>query len=349
VIDSWNAASFAALLERRVREVVAESYADTHAAELVNTITAYLSRPARYVRPRLVYAAAHAYRGADGGAATANDGASAVDRLAVATEMFHVFALLHDDRIDTPRGVGEFSPETALLAGDLLFAAGYGLIAETVEHYRLPREILLQVRRIASRTVVGQAADVTFRRTHGDRPQRADLYHLYDLKTGLYTIAAPLQIGALASGADPGEIERLQEVALPLGRAFQMRDDLLDITAAATGAQTAAESIPPWELNLAVTYTNERDRGGLISPEPGGSPPDSSDEAFLVALDLPGLAEFVSVQVDELLREAVGAVARLHLSSDQRTRLLSDLEDTLTSLTFPSPEANTVFSAYGPQ
>ncbi|MFW5828373.1 MAG: hypothetical protein ACOCU4_09780, partial [Alkalispirochaeta sp.] len=64
--EPWNAAAFADLLERHVHTVVRESLADAHAAELVDMIAAYVSRPARFVRPRLVYAAARAYQGAEG-------------------------------------------------------------------------------------------------------------------------------------------------------------------------------------------------------------------------------------------------------------------------------------------
>lgn len=378
--------SFAELVHRQVQAALAESLADAYAPELREMIERYLSRPARYIRPRLMMAAARVYggrsrsqgefrqaegerssrRGARGAESetAANDSEpepatdSPVVRLSVATELLHVFALLHDDRVDTPCREGEFSSGSALLAGDLLFAQGYGLIAETVERYRLAPEILHQVRHVASRTVVGQAADVTFRRTHGDAPTLADLYHLYDLKTGLYTIAAPLQIGALAVGCEPREVDALEAVALPLGRAFQMRDDLEDIASArdaggaAAGTSSAAAqvtgerpaSVPPWELNLAVTYAAETARHG------GGEPPQIEDDAaFLTDLEVSELERFVTGRINVLMGEAYAAVEHLDLTATRRGELVRELAAILTSLTFTPTQENTVGRTYGPQ
>lgn len=360
--------SFAELVHRQVQAALAESLADAYAPELREMIERYLSRPARYIRPRLMMAAARVYggrsrsqgefrqaegerssrRGARGAESetAANDSEpepatdSPVVRLSVATELLHVFALLHDDRVDTPCREGEFSSGSALLAGDLLFAQGYGLIAETVERYRLAPEILHQVRHVASRTVVGQAADVTFRRTHGDAPTLADLYHLYDLKTGLYTIAAPLQIGALAVGCEPREVDALEAVALPLGRAFQMRDDLEDIAS----ARERPNSLPPWELNLAVTYAAETARHG------GGEPPQIHDNtAFLADLEVSELERFVTGRINVLMGEAYAAVEHLDLTATRRGELVRELAAILTSLTFTPTQENTVGRTYGPQ
>lgn len=359
---------FAELVRRQVQAALVESLADTYAPGLREMIERYLSRPARFIRPRLLIAAARVYGGrrqapgnkwppqgeqerhrgmsGAGSETAANElepepaADSPVLRLAVATELLHVFALLHDDRVDTPCREGEFSSGSALLAGDLLFAEGYGLIAETVERSHLAPEILHRVRHVASRTVVGQAADVTFRRTHDDAPTPADLYHLYDLKTGLYTIAAPLQIGALAAGCDPGEMAALEAVALPLGRAFQMRDDLEDITLAGT----RRDSVPPWELNLAVTYAAERARRG------GGEQPQIHDDAaFLTELDVRELERFVTGRIDALMGEAYAAVEYLDLTAARRGDLIRELADVLTSLTFPPAQENTVGRGYGSQ
>ncbi len=359
---------FAELVRRQVQAALVESLADTYAPGMREMIERYLSRPARYIRPRLLIAAARVYGGRSqalgkyrpaegeqeshrgmsgaGSETAANElepeapADSPVVRLSVATELLHVFALLHDDRIDTPCRESEFSSGSALLAGDLLFAEGYGLIAETVERDHLAPEILHQVRHVASRTVVGQAADVTFRRTHGDAPTPADLYHLYDLKTGLYTIAAPLQIGALAAGCDPGEVAALEAVALPLGRAFQMRDDLVDIAS----ARERPASVPPWELNLAVTYAAETARRG------GGEPQEIDDDAaFLTELDGSELERFVTGRIDALMGEAYAAVEHLDLTAARRGDLIRELADVLTSLTFPPAQENTVGRAYGAQ
>lgn len=55
-------------------------------------------------------------------------------------------------------------------------------------------------------------------------------YTVADTKTGAYTIITPLQLGAIVAGAD-ARFESLKELGIPLGRAFQLRDDILNVTA----------------------------------------------------------------------------------------------------------------------
>jgi hypothetical protein len=347
--------SFQDLIRRWAFAVVKDSGAEDHAPELVAVIMHYVERPARFIRPRLVVAAARAY------GAQEFDEDSPVVLLAVATELLHMFALLHDDRIDTPCREGSFSSGTALLAGDLLYAAGYGLIAETVEQHHLSRHILTEVRRIASRTVVGQSADVRFRHVHADHPSRADLYRLYDLKTGLYTVAAPLQIGALAAGCDPAEAASLAEVALPLGRAFQLQDDFKDIVEVRdrilNGDGSSAErdrsfrSVPPWELNLAVTYAADSRQAEARQAEASQAEVHQrqlrDDSAFLRSLDMGELKRFVSTETQRFVRDAIRHMAHLQLSPEQRLRFRREVEGALVTLTFPSDKANTSSDTYG--
>ena len=252
-----------------VRRRIAEAAADTGPAgsEIEQILDRYLARPAGMVRSTVLEVAARRY-----GAA----GSKAVTELAVATELLHLFALLHDDAIDgaapprravaSLRGVG--APEPLLvLAGDLVYAAGFGLLAEAVSRYRLDPAIITDVRTIAARTVVGQLADLRFLESGPweDLSFHA-LYRLYDVKTGLYTVAAPLVIGARVAGVDAEEVSRLIEAGTPLGRAYQLRDDLddlgrlLDANSAAGASRPDRLSPPQWELNLAVTWLAEKAR-----------------------------------------------------------------------------------------
>jgi geranylgeranyl diphosphate synthase type I len=54
---------------------------------------------------------------------------------------------------------------------------------------------------------------------------------IYELKTAWYTLAGPLMLGAICNGASNELVENLREIALPLGMAFQIKDDLLGIFA----------------------------------------------------------------------------------------------------------------------
>lgn len=153
----------------------------------------------------------------------------------VAIELLHAYFLVHDDwmdRDDTRRGgpavhkiladryrsprLGEAS---AILAGDLGVALATEALARVdVPASRLPR-VFGAFAQMQADAVAGQQIDVIAR---GEDAEKT-----YTLKTGSYTVAGPLRMGALLAGGSPELISALERFALPTGVAFQLRDDLL--------------------------------------------------------------------------------------------------------------------------
>lgn len=274
-------------------------------------ISAYVDRPSGMRRPVLIWATAQAY-----GSTAPKD---AILQIAAATEMLHVFALIHDDRIDgdgARRGGSGASAALRLLAGDLLASGGYSLMGEIVARHRLDSRILADLRKAAARTVAGQIADISYLSSN---PSFERLYEIYDAKTGWYTIAGPLRIGARLAGVADDEPERLDRVALPLGRAYQLRDDLTDLlqTIRWTRQPSSREkNFPPWELNLAATWLASR--GIQRSPEP-----------LLATIDEEWITSDVSTRVATLTHEAFEAAEALSLPAASRASFLHDLRDVL--------------------
>jgi geranylgeranyl diphosphate synthase type I len=171
-------------------------------------------------------------------------------RTAAALEMFHAFALIHDDimdRSDTRRGrpsvhrraarlhedgrcrteAEHLGLSAAILIGDLALVWSDELLHTaglTPAQFSSITPILTLMR---TEVMYGQYLDVT---TTG-RPT-ADLEQALRIilyKTAKYTIERPLHVGALLAGADRDFCAALSEYAIPLGEAFQLRDDLLGI------------------------------------------------------------------------------------------------------------------------
>lgn len=165
------------------------------------------------------------------------DGASAL-------ELLHCFALIHDDVMDQSpfrRGApslhsvyqsfhatmdyqGEatrFGDAAAILIGDLAFVYADRLL-ETAP--LKARSIFTQLRLEVN---FGQYLDVvgTARRSYD--AQYAAKVAIY--KSGKYTIERPLHLGAALAGAEDGFYDQLSAFGLPLGEAFQLRDDILGI------------------------------------------------------------------------------------------------------------------------
>lgn len=158
---------------------------------------------------------------------------------AVAVEMVHTYSLIHDDlpamdnddlRRGKPSCHRAFDEATAILAGDALLTHAFALLA-TAKDY--PPEIRLQMIRLLSQAagpagmVAGQMQDMEAAEKQLDQ---AALETLHGLKTGRL-IQASLVLGALAAGiTDDTTLAHMTAIGEKLGLAFQVQDDVLDVT-----------------------------------------------------------------------------------------------------------------------
>ena len=175
------------------------------------------------VRPLLVLASSHAV-------SEVND---ACWPAVAAIEYIHTYSLIHDDlpsmdddelRRGKPTCHIAFDEATAILAGDALQCAAFECLAE--QRSTLPMVSLLSKAAGAAGMVAGQAIDMAA------VDQAVDLNyltHMHRNKTGAL-IRASVQMGALAGGASPSQLSDLEQYAEAIGLAFQIQDDILDVT-----------------------------------------------------------------------------------------------------------------------
>ncbi|MFF5563770.1 polyprenyl synthetase family protein [Streptomyces sp. NPDC012623] len=176
----------------------------------------------------------------------------AVWRVAASLELFHLFALIHDDIMDASetrrgkptahrllaarhrdRGDAEtLGVHAAILLGDLALGWSYELLhatglGPTAEHLSRVWPLLNALR---TETLVGQYLDlVSAGPVSTALPDTAAARRVIRYKTAKYTCERPLQLGARLAGADRNVLAALSAYALPLGEAFQLRDDLLGV------------------------------------------------------------------------------------------------------------------------
>jgi len=174
-----------------------------------------------------------------------------LDPIAVSIEFIHAYSLVHDDlpamddddlRRGQPTCHRAFGEATAILAGDALQALAFEVLAA-----ELPAEpaSLLVIREIAQACgsagmAGGQALDLA---AVGKAISRRDLERMHRLKTGAL-IRAAVTAPALLAGSDPDTRRHLAKYGDCVGLAFQVHDDILDVTgdAAVTGKNTHADS-----------------------------------------------------------------------------------------------------------
>ncbi len=183
------------------------------------------------LRPVLVAAGAEAVGGS----------LDAVMPAACAVEMIHTYSLIHDDlpamdNDDFRRGVPTnhkvFGEAIAILAGDALLTLAFRLLGDSVaagaDAQRL-REVFIEVADAAGSAgmVGGQVADIE---CEGKLADAALVDYIHTHKTAAL-IRASIRSGAILAGATAKELKALGVAGDDLGLAFQIMDDILDITA----------------------------------------------------------------------------------------------------------------------
>jgi geranylgeranyl diphosphate synthase type I len=178
--------------------------------------------------------------------------------LATALEVFHAAALVHDDimdRSDTRRGrpaahrhfeshhtdsgfagdAPHFGQSAALMIGDLLLAWSSELVTDALSHVRLPSVIAgtrREFHRMWNEVTMGQYLDIHEESawpTISDDERFHRAMRVVTFKSAKYSMEAPLLLGASLADASDDQLRQLATFGLPLGVAFQLRDDMLGV------------------------------------------------------------------------------------------------------------------------
>ena len=166
-------------------------------------------------------------------------GASYEDALpsAVALELFHNFALIHDDIEDSSlfrRGKPTLHQlhgiPLAINAGDSLFGIVYEILMTNRERFgdQKALDIISLFNQVFRATFEGQAYDIGWV-ANNHFPTREEYFEMIRRKTGIYSGKGPCQLGSLIADAPLDIFEKVGDFGEALGIGFQIRDDLLNL------------------------------------------------------------------------------------------------------------------------
>jgi geranylgeranyl diphosphate synthase type I len=252
---------------------------------------------------------------------------------AVAIEVIQSFTLIHDDIMDDDhlrRGVPavhrEYDLETAILAGDTLYSKAFEYMLDSGAPAARSVRALDELATTCTEICEGQAFDVGFE-------DRADVtaeeyLEMVELKTAvLYAAAA--SIPGILLGADDGTVEALHGYGLDVGRAFQIQDDLLDLTTPSEtlGKQRGSDLI---EGKRTVVTVHARDRGIDVDALVGDDPETVTDEEIEAAvrqLEAAGSIEYARRLARNLITS--GKERLEALPENEARSLLADIADFL--------------------
>lgn len=291
------------------------------AAEIHEQLTA-ASRGGKSFRGRLVAAAAAAFGGGE---------PDAVLDTAAAIELFQTAALIHDDVLDASdtrrgrpathrafeathrarAGTGDaeaYGRAGAILTGDIALVAALHAAAAAARRADPRVEDLFA--EMAVLVTAGQHLDMR-EATVPLEPEvlAASVERVMRSKTASYTAEMPLALGAALAGADDASIAAVRSAGIPLGIAFQLRDDVLGVVGAPelTG-KPVGDDLREGKRTLVIAHLlergspTERDRVLSVLGDPAAS--DASVAAAVDALATSGALDAVERRIAETAQEA---------------------------------------------
>ena len=201
---------------------------------LYDLVRSYPTRPSKALRPTLFLATCEAFGGS----------ASSAMGVAVAIELLHNAFLVHDDIVDGSlrrRGSPTLHESAglglALNAGDALGALAQRQLRRSIDQLsaRVASQVLEEFETMLIRTAEGQATELGWCRDGVDDVGPEDYLDLIMHKTCWYTTIHPLRVGALIGSATSTDgpapaLDAMIRFGFHLGAAFQIRDDILNLT-----------------------------------------------------------------------------------------------------------------------
>lgn len=206
------------------------------------------------LRPMMMEETYHMFGGTSG----------VIEPFMAAIEMIHTYSLVHDDlpamdNDEYRRGKktthAVYGEAMGILAGDALLNYAFETATLAFEIEPGNPAVGRALRKLAVKSgiygmVGGQVVDVESEKKPDEMITREKLNFIYRLKTGALMEAA-MSVGAILAGASEGEAARLEEVAARVGLAFQIQDDILDVTST---LEVLGKPIGSDEKNNKATY-----------------------------------------------------------------------------------------------
>lgn len=158
--------------------------------------------------------------------------------LACAVECIHTYSLIHDDlpamdnddfRRGKPTNHKVFGEGIAVLAGDALLTQAFEIAAQCKGWPRYPhRQIILELARASGslQLIAGQVADLE---GEGKKTSAAQLRYIHERKTSAL-LCCSVRLGGMSAHCSPAQLKALTDFGYHVGLAFQVIDDILDVT-----------------------------------------------------------------------------------------------------------------------
>ena len=238
-------------IETRIRRFLPEQY--EYQKTIVDAMSYSVLAGGKRLRPMLMEAAYQMFDGIG----------QDIDSFMAAIQMIHTYSLVHDDlpamdndmyRRGKKTTHAVYGEAMGILAGDALLNYAFETVADALVRcngdMRMIRAYAVLSRKAGIYGMIGgQVVDVESEKK-GQKVDQNCLDFIYRLKTGAL-IEASLMIGAILAGASDEEVTFMEQAGTKLGLAFQIQDDILDVT---SSLEVLGKPIGSDERNEKATY-----------------------------------------------------------------------------------------------
>ena len=215
-------------------------------------------------------------------------------KVAAAIELVHLFLLVHDDIIDrgdlrhnqdtlhkmlekkyrkniSAEQAKHFGESIAIIGGEMLYVIANKIILEAGFSLQEMTRALVQLQKIVATTIIGQSQDIAIE--YSKNATQQEVLAMYENKTARYTFEGPLYVGAMLAGCnDKKTFALLSEYAMPLGIAFQIKDDVLGIfgsqkkmgKSVASDIEEGKQSLLVIKARLLATKTEKKQLNSIL-------------------------------------------------------------------------------------
>ncbi len=295
----------------RIEPLLAELYPPGAADYLAEPFWYHMGAGGKRIRPALCLLACEALGGE----------ADRALPFAAAVEVLHNMFLVHDDvedgdtmRRDSPAVWVKYGVPNAVNLGDDMLARAYRLLLRSPVGPERKLELIDAFTDAYERTCRGQSLDMNAR---GREDFTVDDYlETVTLKTGHY-LALGMVGGAIVAGAEAAVVEQIRGLGRSMGPAFQMRDDVIDLTRGKGRGGALGNDICEGKASIlyarALEVSDDRQRGRLLEIMRRDRAATTADDvAWVLALyERSGCLEFARRKADELVGQAFRTIELL--------------------------------------
>ena len=214
---------------------------DITTKEAIKILKNFTMSGGKRIRPALLYYSYLAMGGKD---------CEKILKISITVELLHSFLLIHDDIIDKDtrrhgvatiherykkvankynliKDTNHFGNSMAIISGDMAISMAYDIVSNADFSNNIILKVFDELQKIIFITSSGEMNDVVM--GHQNKTKEKQILEMYERKTAYYTFNGPIRLGCILAKANKSDLDLFSKYALPLGKAFQIKDDILGI------------------------------------------------------------------------------------------------------------------------